>query len=81
MSNTTIFDSTTELPNAELVERAKHLIGFGDRFKQIHFNLKLLLDPQGLIKWSQKHHQCELPILHSLTDRHPLIILEGDAGT
>ncbi|QNH62776.1 ATP-binding protein [Hymenobacter sediminicola] len=81
MVTTTIFDSTTELPNAELVERAKHLVGFDDRFKQIHFNLKLLLDPKGLNVWSQKHHHCELPILRSLTDRHPLIILEGDAGT
>ncbi|MCA8833345.1 ATP-binding protein [Hymenobacter sp. BT728] len=47
----------------------------------MHFNLKLLLDPEGLSTWSKKHHQRELPIIRSLTDRHPLIILEGDAGT
>ncbi|UOG77420.1 ATP-binding protein (plasmid) [Hymenobacter tibetensis] len=81
MSISTIFDSTLELPTQALVDRAKALIGFDDRFTQIHFNLKLLLDPGGLSVWSQKYHQQELPILRSLTDRHPLIILEGDAGT
>lgn len=76
-----IFDSTIELPNAALAQRASKLIGFDDRFKRIHFNLKLLLDPEGLRAWSIAHHQTELPILSSLVDRHPLIIMEGDAGT
>lgn len=76
-----IFDSTIELPNAALAQRASKLIGFDDRFKRIHFNLKLLLDPEGLRAWSKAHHQTELPILSSLVDRHPLIIMEGDAGT
>ncbi len=81
MSISTIFDSTIELPTQALVDRGETLIGFDDRFSQIHFNLKLLLDPGGLSLWSQKYHQRELPILRSLTDRHPLVILEGDAGT
>jgi hypothetical protein len=79
--STTIFDSTVELPNAALQERAASLIGFNKRFARIYSNLKLLLDPEGLEEWSQKHHQGSLPILQSIKDRYPLIILEGDAGT
>ncbi|MFC6225649.1 AAA family ATPase [Hymenobacter artigasi] len=76
-----IFDNITELPNKEIQQRAASLIGFTKRFERIHFNLRLLLDPEGLKKWSMKHHGSALPILASLTDRYPLVILEGDAGT
>jgi SpoVK/Ycf46/Vps4 family AAA+-type ATPase len=76
-----IFDNITELPNKEIQQRATSLIGFTKRFERIHFNLRLLLDPEGLKKWSMKHHGIALPILASLTDRYPLVILEGDAGT
>jgi SpoVK/Ycf46/Vps4 family AAA+-type ATPase len=76
-----IFDNITELPNKEIQQRAASLIGFTKRFERIHFNLRLLLDPEGLKKWSLKHHGGALPILASLTDRYPLVILEGDAGT
>lgn len=79
--STAIFDSTVELPNAALQERAASLIGFDKRFARIYSNLKLLLDPEGLEEWSQKHHRSSLPILQSIKDRYPLIILEGDAGT
>jgi SpoVK/Ycf46/Vps4 family AAA+-type ATPase len=81
MSSSTIFDSVNELPTQKLLDQAATLVGFEERFKQIHLNLQLLLDPQGLTAWSQKHHRRELPLLLSLTDRHPLIILAGDAGT
>lgn len=78
---TTIFDNVTEIPSREIQQRAASLIGFTKRFERIHFNLRLLLDPDGLRSWSQLHHGAALPILSSLTDRYPLVILEGDAGT
>ena len=81
MSSSTIFDSVNDLPTQKLLDQAATLVGFEERFKQIHLNLQLLLDPQGLTAWSQKYHHRELPLLQSLTDRHPLIILAGDAGT
>lgn len=81
MAGTSIFDSERALPTQALVDQAASLIGFEDRFQQIHFNLLLLLDPKGLTTWSQQYHGQELPLLRSLTDRHPLVILEGDAGT
>lgn len=76
-----LFDNVIELPNAEIKSRTQTLIGFEDKFKRIFGNLKLLLDSEGLIEWSKTFHRTELPIIHQLTDRYPLIILEGDAGT
>lgn len=76
-----IFDNTIELPNEEIQNRTKHLVGFNDKFQRIFGNLKLLLDQEGLINWSKKHHGSELPIVNQLTQRYPLIILAGDAGT
>ncbi len=76
-----VFDNTIELPNAEVKNRTQALIGFENKFQRIFGNLKLLLDQEGLVEWSKKFHKVELPIIHQLTDRYPLIILEGDAGT
>lgn len=76
-----IFDNTIELPNRAIQERTENLIGFDTKFQRIYGNLKLLLDQESLIEWSKKYHQTELPIIQQLTDRYPLILLAGDAGT
>lgn len=78
---TSIFDNTIELPNSGIKERAENLIGFDSKFNRIYGNLKLLLDQEGLIKWSKKFYNKELPVISQLTERYPLIILAGDAGT
>ncbi len=76
-----IFDNIIELPNSGIRERTENLIGFETKFQRIYGNLKLLLDQEGLIAWSKKHHKKELPVISQLTERYPLIILAGDAGT
>ncbi|MBK8088887.1 MAG: AAA family ATPase [Chitinophagaceae bacterium] len=76
-----IFDNTIELPNSAIRERTENLIGFEAKFQRIYGNLKLLLDQEGLIVWSKKYHKKELPVISQLTERYPLIILAGDAGT
>ncbi|MFL0062338.1 AAA family ATPase [Tenacibaculum maritimum] len=76
-----IFDNTIELPNSEVLKRTNELIGFQAKFDRIYSNLKLLLDHDGLIEWSKKFHEVELPIINQLKDKYPLIILAGDAGT
>lgn len=77
----TIFDNITELPSREIAERAKHLIGFENKYNRILSNLKLLLDQEGLVEWSKKFHKTELPVISQLKEKYPLIILTGDAGT
>jgi SpoVK/Ycf46/Vps4 family AAA+-type ATPase len=76
-----IFDEIIELPSGEVKLKAASLIGFKSKFDRIYTNLKLMLDQEGLVKWSQKFHQTELPALRHLGDKYPLIILAGDAGT
>lgn len=77
----TIFDNTIDLPNSTIQDRTENLIGFEAKFNRIYGNLKLLLDQEGLKEWSIKFHEKELPLIDQLTDRYPLIILAGDAGT
>ncbi|MDN3654051.1 ATP-binding protein [Ferruginibacter paludis] len=81
MNNSTIFDNITELPNADVKRRADALVGFNKRFERVHNNLKLLIDQEGLIEWSNKHHKVKLPVLETILDRYPLVLLAGDAGT
>ncbi len=81
MNNTTIFDNIIELPNADVKRRADALVGFNKRFERVHNNLKLLIDQEGLIEWSNKHHKIKLPVLETILDRYPLVLLAGDAGT
>lgn len=76
-----IFDNTIELPNLEIQERTKKLVGFRNKYNRIYSNLKLLLDQEGLNEWSNKFHKTELPIIKHLKEKYPLIILAGDAGT
>lgn len=81
MNNTTIFDNIIELPNSDVKKRADALIGFQKRFERVHNNLKLLIDQDGLIEWSNKYHKIKLPVLETILDRYPLVLLAGDAGT
>lgn len=76
-----IFDNIIELPNKDIQERTKNLVGFDSKFDRIFTNLKLMLDQEGLIEWSKKFHKIELPIISQLQEKYPLIILSGDAGT
>ena len=76
-----IFDNTIDLPNKEIKERTEYLIGFEGKFQRIYGNLKLLLDQEGLKEWSNKYYKRILPVIGQLTERYPLIILAGDAGT
>lgn len=78
---TSIFDNTIDLPNSGIKERTANLIGFEAKFQRIFGNLKLLLDQESLKAWSKKYHKIELPVIEQLTERYPLIILTGDAGT
>lgn len=76
-----IFDQIQELPSDDVQRKASSLIGFQAKFDRIYTNLKLLLDQEGLREWSKKHYKTELPAIAHLSDKYPLVILAGDAGT
>jgi len=77
----TIFDNTLELPSSDIQKRTKSLIGFESKFKRIYANLKLLLDQESLVNWSNEFHNTELPVINQIKEKYPLIILAGDVGT
>jgi len=77
----TVFDNIIELPSREIETRTKRLIGFDTKFDRVFNNLKLVLEPEELKKWSKKFHNVELPIIDQLLDKYPMIILTGDPGT
>jgi hypothetical protein len=44
-----IFDTTKELPNKEIAEQTKTIIGFEEKFNRIYSNLKLLRCPNNFL--------------------------------
>ncbi len=75
-----LFEAELVLPDTRLVEQAKRLIGFTRRFDRMRQDLRLLMDYEGLKKWSEKHYKHPLPLLDALKDRYPLVIFHGDVG-
>jgi SpoVK/Ycf46/Vps4 family AAA+-type ATPase len=81
MSNNTIFDAAIELPEAQLTEREKVLLGFAGRYERVQNQLQLLLNQSQLSEWSKVHHKRVLPICNLVADQYPLVIFHGDVGT
>jgi len=81
MSNNTVFDSAIELPDVQLTEREKVLLGFANRYERVQSQLQLLLNQGQLSEWSKVHHKSVLPICNLVADQYPLVIFHGDVGT
>ena len=81
MSMPGIFDSKITLPDVRLAAREKTLLGFEDRFKRVHDQLRLLLNLGELAAWSTTHHRRRLVICDLVTELYPLIVFHGDVGT
>ncbi len=81
MSNQSVFDSAIELPEVQLTEREKFLLGFTGRYERIQNQLQLLLNQGQLSEWSKVHHKSVLPICKLVADQYPLVIFHGDVGT
>ncbi len=81
MSQPSIFDSETPLPNEVLSKRQKTLLGFDTRYARVHDQLRLLLHVGELEKWNKKHHAGKLVICDLVAEQYPLVIFHGDVGT
>lgn len=77
----TVFENIVDIPNQDIESKSKSLIGFDDKFNRVYGNFKLMLDSEGLVDWQKKYHPNGLDIIEHISDRYPLIILEGDVGT
>lgn len=81
MNETKLFESEIALPNAHLTETTQRLVEFDGRYQRIWRDLRTLLDPEELSRWSLKFHGKPLPICSIMRDRYPLIVFHGDVGT
>lgn len=81
MSQPSIFDAKTPLPETTLAAREKTLLGFDTRFQKIHDQLRLLLNLGELDTWSKKYHQRKLLLCNLVAEQYPLVIFHGDVGT
>jgi SpoVK/Ycf46/Vps4 family AAA+-type ATPase len=81
VSQPSIFDSETPLPDDNLTKRAHTLLGFETRYVKIRNQLRLLLNLGELEAWSKKHHGEMLPLCKLAADQYPFVIFYGDVGT
>jgi AAA+ superfamily predicted ATPase len=81
VSQTSIFDSETPLPDEGLARREKTLLGFGTRYARVHDQLRLLLNVGQLASWNRQHHGGRLALCDLVAEQYPLVIFHGDVGT
>src|SRR5437879_1675272 len=55
--------------------------GLDDMKERLLKEARLLLDPDSLTAWSNKHHRQKIKIIDFFRDRPPLFIFAGDIGT
>lgn len=81
MTQPSIFDGKLPLPDSSLAAREKTLLGFDGRYRQIHAQLRLLLNLGELGNWSQTKHKKKLLLCDLVAEQYPLVIFHGDVGT
>lgn len=81
MTETLRFELDLELPNREIRERTERLLGFDARCRRVERDLRMLMAPEEVRRWSKKKHGTELPLCAVLEDRYPMVIFHGDVGT
>lgn len=81
MTQHRIFDSETVLPDTRLSGKQRTLLGFDERYRRVHDQLRLLLDISELEVWNRKHHGGKLTLCDLVAEQYPLVIFHGDVGT
>lgn len=79
--SSSLFELELPLPDSRLKSQAARLVGFTARYEKIRQDLRLLVDHDGLERWSKKHYHGRVALLDSLVDRYPLVVFHGDVGT
>jgi SpoVK/Ycf46/Vps4 family AAA+-type ATPase len=79
--NTAVFELELELPHSSLTALPQRLVGFAARYEKLHTDLRILIDRDGLEKWSNDQYGKHISLLDVIADRYPLVIFHGDVGT
>jgi len=76
-----IFEEVREYPDPAAARRFAALVGLDEMKARLLKEARLLLDPDSLKEWSNKHHRQKIKIIDFFRDRPPLFIFSGDVGT
>jgi len=75
-----IFEPSQEFPDPDAQRRLAELIGIESHRERLENGLRLILDPQAIEAWSERHHRKRLAAIDHFRSRPPLFILAGDVG-
>lgn len=81
MNEINIFDSEVMLPDLDLTNKAKTLLGFDVRYERVRDQLRLLLEIDRIEAWNHQYHDGQLAICDLILEQYPLVIFHGDVGT
>ena len=76
-----VFEASLNYPDPDAQRRFAALVGIDDLKQRLEKSLRLILDPQAIDRWSERHHRGQLPIVGFFKRRPPLFVLAGDVGT
>ena len=76
-----LFEPSADFPDARAAARYAQLVGLDEIKETLHKEATLLLDPDLLREWSNRHHRVEIAALKYFGDRPPLFLFGGDVGT
>lgn len=76
-----LFDRRLSFPDLGASRRFAALVGIDDAKAQVVRALGILVNPEGLHKWSKRFHPDSPLLLGFVERRPPLIIFAGDVGT
>jgi len=76
-----IFEEVREFPDPSAARKFASLVGLDEMKDRLLKEARLLLDPDSLTAWSNKHHPQKTRIIELFRDRPPLFIFAGDVGT
>jgi AAA+ superfamily predicted ATPase len=75
------FEAERTYPDDSARAWYERLVGLDEHKQRLLVELEMLLYPERLVRWSQRHHQNVLRIIDVNANRVPLILLVGDVGT
>ena len=76
-----LFERRITYPDVDLRERLSRLVGLDEQKSRLTKVLALLVNPDGLRDWAQRHQPGAEHLLDSVLRRPPLVVLAGDVGS
>jgi len=81
ISASDLFEQAIVYPDPDMKERYSLLVGLDDQKDRLTKMLRVLINPNALYTWADKHHPGAKKTIEILLRRPPLIVLAGDVGS